>query len=532
MDSRGPDARTTEVFAGGVLGACVDSSGPPAWDLSRRWLVFVTQAPTNLRALRTELAARDRVGPEASPSALAAAIFTEIGFERGLGRLEGDSAIVAWDAQDQVLYVARDRAGLFPVHFTRLPAGGLAFATDLSALAALPGFHRAVDPAAVATLAVLGLLPPPESLLDGVEHLGAGTLMKAGSGGHVLLRWWETGANPAGGDGAAVQWAKSLRMSIELATRQRGGDQVAVACGGGAYSRALARMVDPSGTGMDVIRFGPRGTVDLSPGDLEGVLDEMAAGLGEPTVAPEGIGWWVVAREAWRRGHTCVLTGLGGTAAFEVPVAGTRRRLAGTLGISKPLQPHWARPLLAPDATDPVWAAIDLLEAACPTTVADAAGPWLARRLLLAERMLAPAERACAAFGVRLAAPLADPRLLTLAASIPLEHHRAGGVPRALFLRAVADLVPAAPAPSAPLPIPLDVWFRGPCRGLLDGLPDRVASIVAPAHTRALIDGHAAGRFDASRRLWALLLIERWSRSHDCVVATHPSWADSGPPIL
>ncbi len=532
MDARGPDARVVEDFGAGVLGACVGDAGGPAWDARRRWLVVLTQPPTNARALRTELSARDRVDPSASASALAAAVFAEIGFERGLGRLEGDAAVAAWDREEGALYVARDRAGLNPVHFAVLPGGGVAFASDLAGLVAHPALGLVVDPGRVATLALLGLLPPPDTLSRAIEHLDAGTLVKLGSGAPALRRWWEVGANPSGAAGAAVQWARSTRMAVALATRQRCEGDAAVACGGGLFSRAVAALADPGGAPLPILRFGPGGTVDLAAADLGSVLDEMAGGLGEPVVTPDAIGWWVVARAAWERGNDTVLTGLGGAATFVVPDGGRRQRVARVLGMAGSLRPGWARPLVAPGVTDAVWDGIDRVEAACPTADAAAAGPWLTRRLLLAARILGPAERAFAAFGVRLAAPLADPRLLTLAASIPLEHHRAGGVPRALFARAMVDLVPQPPLPAGPFLLPLAEWLRGPCRALVEDLPDRVEGMVDATYARALVDGHIEGRFDASGRLWALLLLDRWTRNHASPGPSSSSWADSRPPIL
>lgn len=531
MDARGPEAREVAAFERGALGACVGTGGAPAWDAAGRWLVVLSEAPTNTRALRSELVARGRAAAEASPSALAAAVFAEIGIERGLGRLEGDAALAAWDAEEHTLYLVRDRVGLNPLHVATLPGGTVVFASDLGALAGHPGVSLTPTPAGVANLAVLGLVPPPDTLVGGVVALAPGTFRRFGPGGPAELRWWALAPSPVGAGGAAARWATSLRLGVELATRHRLGEDVAVACGGGLFSRSLAAIADPGGRPLPAVRFGPGGAVDLAPEDLPGVLEEMAQGLGEPVVAAEAIGWWVVARRAWEDGRDALLTGLGGDAAFRVPGAGRVGRLARTLGLRRPLPPGWARGVVAADDPAPVWEGLDLLEAACPADQLDSAVPWLIRGLVLPGRRLAAAERACAAFGLRLLAPLADPRLLTLAASIPLEHHRAAGKARALYARAVADLVPVSPPPGEAFPLPLASWLRGPCRALLTDLPERAAAVVDTSHTRVLVDGHLAGRFDAAGRLWALLMIERWGLHHRPPPPTSPSWADSGPPI-
>src|SRR5215211_3007517 len=63
-------------------------------------------------------------------------------------RLRGMFAIAIWDARQRRLVLARDRFGIKPLYWARLP-GGLAFGSELKCLLPAPGFSREIDADAV-----------------------------------------------------------------------------------------------------------------------------------------------------------------------------------------------------------------------------------------------------------------------------------------------------------------------------------------------------------------------------------------------
>ena len=65
-----------------------------------------------------------------------------------LDRFRGDFAIALWDARKRRLWLVRDRVGVKPLYYTFLP-GGIAFASEIKALFALPKLSRRVNEEAI-----------------------------------------------------------------------------------------------------------------------------------------------------------------------------------------------------------------------------------------------------------------------------------------------------------------------------------------------------------------------------------------------
>src|SRR5205823_3565948 len=96
--------------------------------------------------------------------------------EWGLGfaeRLEGMFAIALWDRAAERLVLLRDRLGKKPLVYTRLPDGGLAFASETKALLRLPGVSRELDLAQLD--AFLALQYVPRSGFAAVEKVPPGS---------------------------------------------------------------------------------------------------------------------------------------------------------------------------------------------------------------------------------------------------------------------------------------------------------------------------------------------------------------------
>src|SRR4051794_38828904 len=84
--------------------------------------------------------------------------------EHGLdafARLRGMFAVALWDRRRRRLVLARDRFGIKPLFHARLRDGGLAFASELRALALAPGFPRELDPDALTAYLAFNSIPGP-----------------------------------------------------------------------------------------------------------------------------------------------------------------------------------------------------------------------------------------------------------------------------------------------------------------------------------------------------------------------------------
>jgi asparagine synthase (glutamine-hydrolysing) len=92
----------------------------------------------------------------------------------GLGALDGMFAFAVWDSRADRLLLARDRVGIKPLYYATLPDGGLAFASELTALLEHPQIDRALDPAGLASYFFADYAHAPGTMVRGVKKLEPG----------------------------------------------------------------------------------------------------------------------------------------------------------------------------------------------------------------------------------------------------------------------------------------------------------------------------------------------------------------------
>jgi asparagine synthase (glutamine-hydrolysing) len=109
-----------------------------------------------------------------------------------LRRLNGFFALAIWDRNRGQLFLARDRLGKKPMHYASRADGGLAFASELHAFAALPDIDRRLRPEAVDDFFALGYAPDPATIYRGVDRLAAGHYLLIERDGRTRgpQRWW------------------------------------------------------------------------------------------------------------------------------------------------------------------------------------------------------------------------------------------------------------------------------------------------------------------------------------------------------
>jgi asparagine synthase (glutamine-hydrolysing) len=79
-------------------------------------------------------------------------------------RFRGMFAFVLWDRRQQVFFLARDRFGVKPLHYSLLDDGTLVVGSELKVVTAHPGFRRALDPLAVEEFFALGYVADPRCI--------------------------------------------------------------------------------------------------------------------------------------------------------------------------------------------------------------------------------------------------------------------------------------------------------------------------------------------------------------------------------
>ena len=103
------------------------------------------------------------------------AAFDHWGVEATLEKSAGMFAFALWDRKNRTLTLAVDRFGEKPLYYGQTTAG-LAFASELKAIMALPGFDNAIDRNAARCMLARGYVPMGVSIFGGITKLMPGTM--------------------------------------------------------------------------------------------------------------------------------------------------------------------------------------------------------------------------------------------------------------------------------------------------------------------------------------------------------------------
>lgn len=141
-----------------------------------RFLLAYNGEIYNFPILRDELAGRGHTFQGTSDTEIALAAFLEWGLEGALERFNGMFAFALVDRREARLHLVRDRIGEKPLYYGRV-GSAFAFASELKALRALPGFDHEVDRAALTLLLRHAYIPSPHSIYRGISKLRPGEML-------------------------------------------------------------------------------------------------------------------------------------------------------------------------------------------------------------------------------------------------------------------------------------------------------------------------------------------------------------------
>lgn len=91
-----------------------------------------------------------------------------------LSKLRGMFVFLIWDEVKQQLFVARDRLGIKPLHYSQLADGSVIFGSELKVLKAHPEFDRTLNYSAIEDYLTFGYVPDPKCIYSSVQKLEAG----------------------------------------------------------------------------------------------------------------------------------------------------------------------------------------------------------------------------------------------------------------------------------------------------------------------------------------------------------------------
>ncbi|HHY55695.1 MAG TPA: asparagine synthase (glutamine-hydrolyzing) [Chloroflexi bacterium] len=196
---RGPDGEGLKIAGAIGLGhrrlAILDLSPaghqPMSYANGRYWITYNGEV-YNFLELRHELEQLGHHFSSHSDTEVILAAYAQWG-RNCLLRFNGMWAFAIWDAQEQTLFLARDRFGVKPL-FYLLERDRIAFASEWKAFFSLPSFVRRIDWSTFLT----ALLNPysqegiEQCLLVGIRRLLPGHCMEVTPHVVRVYRWWQT----------------------------------------------------------------------------------------------------------------------------------------------------------------------------------------------------------------------------------------------------------------------------------------------------------------------------------------------------
>ena len=346
---RGPDGAAVWTAQGVGLGhrrlSIVDLAGgaQPMLSADERIAVVFNGMIYNFHEVRRELEAKCAVFRTESDTEVLIHGWLAWGPEM-LPRLNGMFAFGLYDARTASLFLARDRLGVKPLHYTTLADGSIAFASELKGLLANPAVRREIDPRAIDDFFALGYVPDDACWIAGVRKLPAASflLLQRGKPLAEPTSWWDVGFTArATGSVADLEGELRERMRTAVTSRMIADVPLGAFLSGGVDSSSVvafmaaasSRPVQTCAIGFDSVahdetryaaaiaeRFATDHRSRIVAADDYAAAGSIARMFDEPFADASAIGTWRVSQLA-RETVTVALSGDGADEIF----AGYRR---------------------------------------------------------------------------------------------------------------------------------------------------------------------------------------------------------------
>ena len=253
-------------------------------------------------------------------------------------RLEGMYAVAIWDKLDKRLVLARDPIGIKPLFVTE-QTGGLAFASEIEALRALPEHRFDVDGDGVDDFFCFGHTLPPRTIFKQVRPLEPAHVLTIGPKGSARVRrFWKPRIQVTTGV-TEKEWIEETRSRVLASVGKHMLSDVPVGAflSGGVDSSAVAAAMARScsapfkaftvgfpGSPRDETAAAARianhlgiehVVLPMQPQTAADVLPAVQAAFDEPSAATSAVPLWYLSRTAAEHVKV-VLCGEGGDEVF------------------------------------------------------------------------------------------------------------------------------------------------------------------------------------------------------------------------
>jgi asparagine synthase (glutamine-hydrolysing) len=107
-----------------------------------------------------------------------------------LADLNGQFAFAIWDMRKKEMFLARDRVGIRPLHYT-VQDGAFLFASEIKSLFMEGSLRREFDPEGLDQVFTFWTTLPGKTVFRGIQELPAGHFMVVDSGSITVRRYWD-----------------------------------------------------------------------------------------------------------------------------------------------------------------------------------------------------------------------------------------------------------------------------------------------------------------------------------------------------
>ncbi len=251
LDHRGPDGVGYHIEPGVALGharlSIIDLGGgaqPIHNEDQTVWITYNGEV-FNYIELRRMLVERGHRFYTESDTEVIVHLYEEFG-DRFVEQLNGQFAFAIWDRPRRRLVLARDRAGILPLYFTRV-SGGIAFGSEVKALLAGGVVKAELDPDGLDELMTFWAPLAPRTIFRGVEQLPPGHMAILEGDRFESRPYWQWHF-PAAGEhrrGLVTDLQQELRDVLADATqiRLRADVPVGAYLSGGLDSSSLVALL-------------------------------------------------------------------------------------------------------------------------------------------------------------------------------------------------------------------------------------------------------------------------------------------------
>jgi asparagine synthase (glutamine-hydrolysing) len=315
----------------------IEGGHQPILSPDKRHAIVFNGEIMNHPALRRELEGGYAFQTDHSDTETVLAAYLKWG-DDAWSRLEGMFAVAIWDKHAKTLTLARDPVGIKPLFFTEQD-GGLAFASEITALRALPGHAFDLDEDGLDDFFCFGHTLPARTIFKQVRPLEPGHVLHIGPSGEPTIRPFWTARLNVERNISEAEWIERTRAELLRTVKEHQLSDVPVGAfvSGGVDSGAIAAaMARTSSAPFKIFTAGFPGSprdetaaakriadhlgcehivLPMQPQDAADVLPAVQASFDEPTAANSAIPLWYLSRAAAEHVKV-VLCGEGGDELF------------------------------------------------------------------------------------------------------------------------------------------------------------------------------------------------------------------------